>query len=62
LNPRPDNLQASTSTSLANFFYSYDISIQLPVTIIYSLLTGKLFLFCRSMTPYPFYLRQKVRG
>jgi len=24
--------------------------------------TRKLFLFCRLMTPYPFYLRQKVRG
>ena len=58
MNPRPDGLQADTSTSLVNFFYSYDINIQLPVSIIcpryaedYSLLTGKPFLFLQIDDP-----------
>ena len=51
MNPRPDSLQADTSTSLVNFFYSYDINIQLLVTIIYSLLTSKPFLFLQIDDP-----------
>ena len=32
--PRPNYLQSYASTSLVNFFYSYDINIQLLVSII----------------------------